>query len=234
MPSSKINRAGGNPAAVRWGPGQPAPEEVQEQKRRAIVAAAAALFNEYGYNGTALADVSQRLGLTKQAIYYYYKDKPSLLFACSLEAHRGAVALLDDVPASGTQPGRQRLAGLLERYALHVLDGNFQSVMFLDSREFSADQVGQVLALRHALDAAVRAMIADGIADGSLRKCDPKFASMALLGAVNWIARWFNPGGELSSEEVVARVVAHAIEGIASAQPPLKGSGKSPLQRGRT
>jgi TetR/AcrR family transcriptional regulator len=209
---------GKNPAPVRWGPGQPAPEEVQDQKRRAIVSAAAALFNEYGYNGTALADVSERLGLTKQAIYYYYKDKQSLLFACSLQAHKGAVELFAQEPATGLRSGRERLTTFLERYALYVVNGNFQSVMFLDSREFTAEQVKQLLALRHFFDEGIRKMIAEGIRDGSLRRCDPKFASMALLGAVNWIARWYRADGKLPIQEVATQIVRHAIGGIAPAE----------------
>jgi AcrR family transcriptional regulator len=189
---------------------------VQEQKRRAIVEAAAALFNEYGYKGTALADVSDRLGLTKQAIYYYYKDKQSLLFACSLEAHRGAVDLFAAAPIPTPKNGRERLADFLRRYAQHVVNGNFQSVMFLDSREFTPDQLDQVLALRREFDLGIRSIINKGIRDGSLRRCDPKLASMTLLGAVNWIARWFSPSGELSVEHVASEVVRLAIEGIAA------------------
>lgn len=188
---------------------------MQEQKRRAIVEAAAALFNEYGYNGTALSDVSDRLGLTKQAIYYYFKDKQSLLFACSLEAHQGAVRLLAGPALTAGNTGRDRLSDFLRRYAQHVVNGNFQSVMFLDSREFTPDQLDQVLTLRREFDLGIRSLIEDGIRDGSIRRCDSKLASMTLLGAVNWIARWFNPSGELSVEQVATQVVDLAIEGIA-------------------
>ena len=206
------------PDPVRWGPGNAAPEAVQEQKRQAIIAAAAELFNERGYNGTSLADVAQRLRLTKPALYYYFRDKQSLLFACSLLAHQGALRVTDEAMQDNRSiNGLQRLSRFLLRYALHVVAGNFQSVMFLDSKEFTPEQLSQILECRDAFDRGMREMIRWGIEDGSIRACDPKLASLTLLGAVNWIARWYRPGGPLTIEQVAEQVVSYALTGVAGA-----------------
>ncbi|MBA2673605.1 TetR/AcrR family transcriptional regulator [Ramlibacter sp.] len=205
------------PANFRWGPGNAAPDAVQEQKREAILAAAAELFNRNGYMRTSLTDVAQSLALTKAALYYYFKDKQSLLFACSLVAHQGAQRVVEEaLRDDGGANGLQGLSVCLQRYALHVMDGNFQSVMFLDSREFSDEQVTQVLGCRDAFDRGLRELIQRGVDDGSIRPCDPKLASLTLLGAVNWIARWYRPGGALSIEAVAEQVVSYALTGIAT------------------
>jgi AcrR family transcriptional regulator len=216
--ASTATKSHANSSPVRWGPGNAAPEHIQELKRRTIIAAAAELLNERGYNGTSLADVAQRLQLTKPALYHYFKDKQALLFACSLLAHQGALRVVDEAMQDNrSASGLDRLARFLLRYALHVMDGNFQSVMFLDSKEFTPEQVARILECRDAFDRGMREMIRWGIDDGSIRPCDPKLASLTLLGAVNWIARWYRPGGPLPIEAVAEQVVGYALKGIAGA-----------------
>lgn len=86
----KKHDPGVNPSSPRWGGDVAAPSRLAEQKRQAILHAAATLFNERGFQGTSLADVAERLGVTKQALYYYFKDKQTLLFACHLRISRVA------------------------------------------------------------------------------------------------------------------------------------------------
>ncbi|MFG2228016.1 ScbR family autoregulator-binding transcription factor [Streptomyces sp. NPDC048644] len=46
--------------------------------RRAILNAAGALFDERGYEGTAIADIVSRAGVTKGALYFHFPDKRAL------------------------------------------------------------------------------------------------------------------------------------------------------------
>ncbi|MFD9304235.1 ScbR family autoregulator-binding transcription factor [Streptomyces sp. NPDC060048] len=53
-------------------------KEHSRRTRQLIVEAAGAVFAEKGFNGATIADVYQRLGLTKGAFYYYFKGKEEL------------------------------------------------------------------------------------------------------------------------------------------------------------
>jgi AcrR family transcriptional regulator len=68
----------------------------RDQVRKKIVAEASSLFMEKGYSATTMDDIAARLGVTKAAIYQYYKSKVDL-FAAVAEYQR------------------QELAGILER-----------------------------------------------------------------------------------------------------------------------
>jgi AcrR family transcriptional regulator len=68
----------------------------REEVAKKIVAEASALFMERGYSATTMDDIAARLGVTKAAIYQYYKSKVDL-FAAVAEFQR------------------QELAGMLER-----------------------------------------------------------------------------------------------------------------------
>ena len=71
---------------MRWSNKLPSQSEVYNLKKNEIVRAAARYFSRFGYHGTTLADVAVDLGVTKQALYYYFSDKQSLLFACAIAA----------------------------------------------------------------------------------------------------------------------------------------------------
>ena len=69
-----------------------------EQKREAILDAAAALFNEKGVRGATLQDVAQSVGLMTNSITYYYRKKEDLATACllrTIEVLDGLIGAVD-------------------------------------------------------------------------------------------------------------------------------------------
>lgn len=89
-----------------------------EQKRQAILDAAARLFNQKGLKGTTLADVAQHVGLITNSVTYYYRKKEELATACLLRS----IALLEDMIATAArEPSPEaRLAALLRLYFLEL------------------------------------------------------------------------------------------------------------------
>ena len=51
------------------------------------------------------------------------------------------------------------------------------------------------MAINDTIDYAIREMAKTGVADGSLRECDPADVSRALFGAFNGIPVWYRAGG---------------------------------------
>ena len=43
---------------------------------------------------------------------------------------------------------------------------------------------------------------------------DTKLLSFAILGAVNWIPRWFNPEGPSTSQEIADQFADYLIAGL--------------------
>ena len=50
-----------------------------EVLRKAILDAASKLFIERGLGGTSMQDIAEALGLTRTAVYYYYRNKEAIL-----------------------------------------------------------------------------------------------------------------------------------------------------------
>lgn len=47
---------------------------------------------------------------------------------------------------------------------------------------------------------------------------DPKLAAFAILGAMNWMARWYRAGGGASADEIGEAFASLFLDGLASAR----------------
>lgn len=77
-----------------------------QEKREAILDAAARLFNRRGIRGTTLSDVAQSVGLVTNSVTYYYRKKEDLALACVLRSIATFDALLSDTEKANTTEGR--------------------------------------------------------------------------------------------------------------------------------
>src|SRR5690554_8188928 len=51
----------------------------REQLKEAILEAASLLFIEQGFPGTSMVDIANAMGVTRTAIYYYFRNKQDIL-----------------------------------------------------------------------------------------------------------------------------------------------------------
>lgn len=72
--------------------------------RAAVIAGAAAVFEEHGYGSTSLTQVAERAQVTKGAMYFHYPSKEDLARAVIAEQHRMAEAEGQRVLAKGLTP----------------------------------------------------------------------------------------------------------------------------------
>ena len=47
-----------------------------------------------------------------------------------------------------------------------------------------------------------------------LRGVDVTVAAFAITGAINWLSRWYRPGGSLSAEEIAWQIADIALNGV--------------------
>jgi Tetracyclin repressor-like, C-terminal domain len=74
----------------------------------------------------------------------------------------------------------------------------------------------EVRKFQRRLDATVRALITEGIAEGSIKPCHPGLFSALLFGALNWVPHWHKETGKLSVDEVVNAFMDMLVHGIAT------------------
>jgi AcrR family transcriptional regulator len=187
----------------------------REQKREAVLRAAVRMFNAQGFHATSLDDVAASLGVSKPTIYHYLGNKDQVLFEC---VTRGLEQLNDAADAVRAVPGTglDRLRSFLRLYAEIIMDDFGRCVIRTADEALSPESAARFRALKREIDNALRAMISDGVADGSIEATDIRLTAFTLAGALNWPARWHRAdGGGLSSDAVASQMVDILTNGLA-------------------
>ena len=184
----------------------------RDRRRKEILHAALRAFREHGYHGTTLDDIAERFGVRKTALYHYFPDKEAILYAC----HRESLAELDRIIRGVRSLGSatDQLAYVIREHVRVMTDTLEGSPLAFEVTALSAERQRDVIAGRDRYERALRRIVAQGVADGEFWNVNPKTAVFAILGAINWIARWYNPEGALHSAELGLEFAGHLVGGL--------------------
>ena len=201
------------PSARRRRPKRPRNANPAASTRVDILTSAAKAFRRLGYHGATVQQIAAALHMKKGNLYYYFKNKEEILFACHQYSLDRLLQLLQDIEHGGA-PADQKLRQLIVAFVHTILDELHGTALFLDLEALSPAHLKAVVIRRDQFDHGVRSVLREGMASGAFAPADPKFLAFALLGAVNWIPRWFNPDGPASSQEIADRFADYLIAGL--------------------
>jgi AcrR family transcriptional regulator len=166
-----------------------------------LLAVAVAVFNERGYDGTSMEDLSRRLGISKSSIYYHVDSKEDLLALALDRALDGLFRVADDVRAS-EDPAIVRLERLV-RGSVQVLADQLPYVTLLLRARGNTGTERDALAQRREFDQIVADLVAEAEQDGDIRAdVDPAITARLLFGMVNSLVEWYRPGRRTASAGV--------------------------------
>ena len=206
-------RATPPPRGRRRHRGRPRNADAGAATRIEILKSAAAAFRRLGYHGATVEQIAAALRMKKGNLYYYFRNKEEILFACHQYSLDRLLELLDAVERSGL-PSDAKLRQLVVAFVHTILDELHGTALFLDLEALTPAHLRLVIARRDKFDRGVRQVIEDGMRAGEFAPGDPKLLSFAVLGAVNWIPRWFSPSGAASSQEIADRFADYLIQGL--------------------
>jgi TetR/AcrR family transcriptional regulator len=178
-----------------------------------ILKSAAKAFRRLGYHGATVEQIAAALKMKKGNLYYYFKNKEAILFACHQYSLDELIRLLEEVEQSGLTAD-EKLRRLIVAFVHTILDELHGTALFLDLEALSPVHLKAVIARRDTFDRGVRRVLEEGMATGTFGPGDAKLRAFALFGAVNWIPRWFNPDGPASSQEIADHFADFLIGGL--------------------
>jgi AcrR family transcriptional regulator len=204
----------------------------RDEKREAVLRTAVQLFLEQGYHRATLNEVAERLNITKPALYNYFRGKEEILFECWALGQERVDEFIAEINAGGGT-GLAKLRKLIRAYAEVMATDFGASLVRFDPRDLSDKNRKIVRSAKKSIDRTFRKFIADGIADGSIKPCDPKLSAFAIAGSLNWIGHWFQRGGAFSAEAIASDFAVRLTEGLARKQTKGRAS-STPAKHKRT
>lgn len=199
------------PPRLELQPDKPADPGEAAQER--FLSAATELVNEHGYRGASVDRISARLNVTKGSFYHHNETKDDLVVACfrhtfeiMRRAHGKALVAADD--------GWTRLCGYAAALAAFQLspDGPLLRVSALSAMAETL-RPGLLVEMER-LSTKTAGLIADGIADGSLRAVDPVIAAEVVAGLINAAAELRKWAAEAEAETAAELFVRPLMGGV--------------------
>jgi hypothetical protein len=114
--------------------------------------------------------------------------------------------------AGGSSAGQLR--AILRAHVHALLDEMEGATAHLELDSLPAALRTPMIRKRDRYERALRALVAQGVESGEFAPCDAALVTRAMLGAVNWTARWFRPDGAQSAGEVAEAISAYLVKGL--------------------
>jgi AcrR family transcriptional regulator len=172
-----------------------------ELQKDRMLRAAAQCFNNKGYRGTSLKDVANLLGLTDAALYYYVRNKEELVYLCYLRAGDVGREAMDRAVEEG-QNGLDTVRRYI-RYHVDAMTGEHGPIAIMSEiPSLKPGHRAEILDISREHSVRFEAILQHGIEDGSIRPCDVRMTGNAIMGALNWVPKWFRGDAEVAAQVV--------------------------------
>ena len=178
--------------------------DITPDAARRLVTAAVQAFAERGYHATTTRDIAGRAGMSPAALYIHYKTKEELLYQISKVGHQRSLAMLTEArEAEGS--AAERLAAAVRVFVRwHAEHHTTGRVVQYELGALAPEHYTEIVALRRQSEEAIRSIIGDGVADDEFDVPDVSGTTLAVLSLCIDVARWFNPDGRRTPDEVGA------------------------------
>ncbi len=182
-----------------------------------LLAVSVTVFNERGYDGTSMEDLSRRLGIAKSSIYHHVDSKEELLALALDRALDGLFSVAEQVTAS-SGAAIDRLEQLV-RGSVQVLAGQLPYVTLLLRARGNTSTERAALGRRREFDQIVAELVAEAERDGDIRPdVDPAITARLLFGLVNSLVEWYRPALHPTTQADPAIRTAPAIRAAPTTQ----------------
>ncbi len=183
-----------------------------------ILQAAVEEFAARGYRGTNLINVAERLGVTRQALYYYFPRKHDMLKAIMFEYFDGLEQSVVDA-AEGTDDPDDRFIKMLAAHFDWVAAHTVETTVFMqEAGNLLRQDQEKIMHRRLRHQERFSSTFETAVKANKFRDLPPGLVVSTLLGAGNWSYRWFKPkGGRLTATQYAAFATALLRDGFGAA-----------------
>jgi AcrR family transcriptional regulator len=189
-----------------------------DERKEAIVEAAAALYARRGFNGASVADLAERCKTSKSLIYHYYQSKEDILFDVMISHVRA----LDEVAreaVAGEGAAAEKLRRLAHAFmALYVGAADRHKVLLNELDNLDDKRRTEIVKTQRGLIEIVQRLLGEIEPRLKKRAGESYAAAMLFFGMINWTHTWFDPKGPVSAEEIADMAVDLVLGGLAKAE----------------
>jgi len=182
-----------------------------DARRLDILHAAARVFRRRGIAAAGMREIAEEAGLSPGNLYHYFSGKHEILLFCQGRTLERMLAAVQAAQGSAAE----RLRSVLRAHVHSMLDELEGATAHLDVEALPGRLRAKMIGKRDAYERAVRGIVAAGVKGREFARCDAALVTRAMLGAVNWTARWYRPDGPQGTDEIADGLADYLVKGLA-------------------
>jgi AcrR family transcriptional regulator len=205
---------------VRRRPRPPRPETRFDRRLSEILAHATDVFDEKGYEGASMRDLSRASGMSLAGLYYYFDSKEKLLYLIQRHTFTTILDRLRSRLEGVTDPEARIRVFILNHLEYFLANQKAMKVLSHEDEVLKNGYGTEIAAIKREY---VRLCV--GLMDEMKRATGAHFSSrtaaLSLFGMMNWIYTWYKPRMDGDAEELAREMGDIFLRG-------LSGRGRSP------
>jgi len=183
-----------------------------------ILKVAQELFYKKGYEKATTREISQKVGISKAALYHHFTNKEEILFKICLRAAdelisnmKGAISRNKNLDV----PLKEKLKDIMLEYATTYLKNKNFNKILLHEIEFLSPEKKRVILDKETENVhQLRDFLKELMDQGLIKKFDPTVMTFTIISAIHWLYFWFKPDKGLSLEQVIEQIAEMYLDGI--------------------
>ena len=190
--------------------------DVSEERRAQIIEAALACFTRQGYVNTTMDDIAAESGLSKGAIYWYFKSKDDVFQAAftSMFEAVGAESMAA-LQACGTAAERLRLGAQTMVNLARDIEGYFALIIEFWAQSENRDQVmGFWAGMLKQYQQVIAAVFEGGIQSGEFREVDTGALAWMIMTAYDGLAAYDMMIPDLDMDKIGETFIETLLKGL--------------------
>lgn len=198
------------------GPGQePRRPPEPETKKTQIYQAAARVFCNKGFGQASMQDIAEAVGMTKAGIYHHISSKDELLFGIMSWAMDLAEERVLDRVRQIRDPAERLRASIRGHVLLITRDRPKEVTVVLNEGKALEGELRERIDRRKLRYVRfLQGTIQELIDSGRAVDMDPRIATFALIGMMNWIYQWYRPAGRIEDTELAESLADFFLRGL--------------------
>lgn len=195
----------------------PARREATTQKLDAVLAAAASLIAEKGFEATSMRDVAGALEVSLAGLYHYFKSKEDLLYQIQYKTFASLLAAQEEasaLPGSPDERLRRLVVGHLAFFTSHPAE---LKVCTYEIESLSGDRYHTTEGLRrryYRLMSHALAELMGEMSDIGGESRASRHAALYVFGMLNWIFMWYDPARHGDVRKIGDEMIDLVLHGI--------------------
>jgi AcrR family transcriptional regulator len=180
----------------------------------AIRAAGLRLIFEHGYESMSLRQLAAEVGIQVGSLYNHISTKQALLFDL-IDSHMRALLAELEKALQGIEDPVDRLRAFIAFHvSYHILRKREVFISYSELRSLEPDNYTAIVRIRRRYEDELVEILQQGRTTGVFVVRDQRVVAFGILAMLTGVCTWFNPGGRLTADKVIAIYTDVVLSGV--------------------